>query len=253
MNTTGPKNTVQKANAPKAPPRRELAFRTAPGYLGTGFETEAEWLQRVTREFSRFVPVLTQKCGVSFHGRILEIGAAGAWFSAELSKLPKVVEILATDFSPRLLKEKSPGLFRLLNAHEAKIRRMPLAGRKLDFPDQHFDFVVCAALLHRALNPVAVLREVRRILKPGGQLVAVREPVRPLVQWKSAARRPIKPAPPALSYTLQDYREFFALAGLDLETRRLNVSEGLKYYFDEVVNGLTHARYVFLATKRRRA
>ena len=53
-------------------------------------------------------------------------------------------------------------------------------------------------------------------------------------------------------YTLEEYGEFFARAGFELEARRVNLSSGLKYYFNEVVNGLTHARYALVATKRTR-
>ena len=51
-------------------------------------------------------------------------------------------------------------------------------------------------------------------------------------------------------YTLADYREFFRQASLPMEVKRVNLSQGFKYYVNEVVNGLTHARYAFLGTKR---
>jgi hypothetical protein len=54
-------------------------------------------------------------------------------------------------------------------------------------------------------------------------------------------------------YTLAEYKEFFKQAALPLEARRVNVSSGLKYYVNAVVNGLTHARYAFIGTKRGRA
>jgi SAM-dependent methyltransferase len=241
---------VEKKNgAAKAPARGELVFHAAPGHLGTGFDTGAEWLRHATRDYPKSVAFLTGPCGVEFRGRVLEIGATGGGLSAELSKLPKVVEVTATDFTPKLLREEAPKLFRLLNAHEAKITRMPMPAARLDFPDRHFDFIVTAALLHRALNMVTLLREIHRLLKPGGTLVALREPVLPWVKWKPAARRKAKPALPGRTYTLADYLEFFALAGLELQTRRLNLSEGFKYYFDKMVNGLTHARYVFIARR----
>jgi hypothetical protein len=88
------------------------------------------------------------------------------------------------------------------------------------------------------------------VLKPGGWFVAVREPVLPLVKWKSTARRLAKPVLPGHTYTLADYQEFYSLAGFELVPKRLNLADGFKYYFDEVINGLTHARYVFLAAKR---
>jgi SAM-dependent methyltransferase len=181
----------------------------------------------------------------------LEIGASGGWLSAELSKRPKVVEITATDFSPDLLRDEAPKLFRLLGAHEAKIKRAPMSARRLDFPDRHFDFIVSTALVHRALNPVTLLREIHRLLKPGGTFVALREPVLPIMKWKSAGRRQAKPPQPGRAYSLADYREFFELAGFELRAKRLNLSEGFKYYFDKVVNGLTHARYVLIARRMR--
>ena len=98
------------------------------------FGDEQEWLRCVQEDLPKYIPFLTGKCGVEFWGRVLEIGAGGAWFSAELSKLPRVVEVITTDFSPRLLKEKAPQVFRLLNANTAKITRMPGDFHELDFP-----------------------------------------------------------------------------------------------------------------------
>ena len=62
--------------------------------------------------FPKYLPFLRQKCGLEFRGRMLEIGAGGAWLSAEISKLPKVVEVIAVDASPRLLKERAPKVFK---------------------------------------------------------------------------------------------------------------------------------------------
>jgi ubiquinone/menaquinone biosynthesis C-methylase UbiE len=53
---------------------------------------------------------------------------------------------------------------------------------KIQRPDESFDFVVCDATLHHADNLVAVLRECRRVLKPGGWFIAFREPV--ISHWR---------------------------------------------------------------------
>jgi SAM-dependent methyltransferase len=249
MRTTTSSIAGLKGNASKASPGRELLFREAPGPGSLVATLRAEEQRQVVRDFTKVLPHLSQRSGMVFHGRILEIGDGDGWLSAELSKQPRVVEILSVGLSSKLLTEESPRLCKLLKAHESKITRLLLKAPRLDLPDGRFDFVVCAALLHRAVNVVAVLREVRRLLKPGGQFVAVREPVLPLVKWKSAARRKAKPNLPGHDYTLADYREFFALAGFELVTKRLNLADGFKYYFDEVVNGFTHARYVFVARR----
>jgi ubiquinone/menaquinone biosynthesis C-methylase UbiE len=232
---------------------QELAFREADGHLDTEFGGEAEWLRHVVGEFPKFIPFLTGRCGLEFGGRVLEIGAGAAWFSAELSKLPRVVEIIATDFSPKLLKERAPKVFKLLGAQEFKITRMPADFHELDFPDEHFDFVVCSAVLHHAVDMARVLSEARRVLRPGGMIVAIREPVLPLLRLKSRSKTQTRLVVAGVNehlFTLAEYREFFARAGLELSVKRVNLSSGFKYYFNEIVNGLTHARYVFLAVRR---
>jgi ubiquinone/menaquinone biosynthesis C-methylase UbiE len=232
---------------------RKVALREAAAKRDAAAGKEPEWLRAVQDELPKLVPFLTKKCGLEFRGRILEIGAGGAWLSAELSKLPNVVEVIATDFSPLLLKEQAPKVFQMLRANTAKITRTPGDFHKLDFPNQHFDFVVCSAVLHDAANIVQVLREAKRLLKPGGQFVAIREPVWPLVKLKSRARMVQKLVATGVNdryYTLADYKEFFKQAALPMEARRVNVARGFKYFFDAMVNGLTHARFAFIGTKR---
>jgi ubiquinone/menaquinone biosynthesis C-methylase UbiE len=252
LNATDSKYVEKKSYLSRLAHHRELAFREDAHHLETEFGSEAEWLRCVREEFPKFIPFL-RKSGLEFRGRILEIGSGAAWFSAELSKLPKVVEVVATDFSPKLLKEQAPKIFKLLNAHGAKITRMPADFHRLDFPNNYFDFVACSAVLHHAVNMVTVLREAKRVLKPGGQFVAIREPVWPLVKLKSRSKTQAKLVDAGVNehfYTLVEYREFFAQAGFQMEARRVNLSSGMKYFFNQVVNGLTHARYAFVAKKR---
>jgi ubiquinone/menaquinone biosynthesis C-methylase UbiE len=234
---------------------RTVALRDASARRAVQSGDEAGWLRSLGEDLPRFIPFLTRKCGLEFRGRILEIGAGGAWLSAELSKLPKVVEIIAVDFSAHLLREQAPRVFKLLKAKTAKIIRMPGDFHRLDFPNNHFDFVVCSAVLHDAANIVQVLREAKRLLKPGGKFVAIREPVWPLVRIKSRSKMVAKLVATGVNdhfYSLADYKEFFKQAALPLEVKRVNVSTGFKYYFNAVVNGLTHARYAFIGTKRGR-
>ncbi len=217
--------------------------------------TQADWLRSMQKDLPRFIPFLTRHCRIHFGGRLLEIGAGGAWLSAELSKVPNVVEIIATDLSPTLLKEQAPKVFRLLGAQAEKIIRMPADFHKLQFPDNYFDFVVSSAVLHDAANIVQALREAKRVLKPGGKYVAIREPVWPLVRIKSRAKMVAKLVATGINehyYTLSDYREFYKQAALPMEVKRVNTSTGFRYLVNAVVNGLTHARYAFVATKRGR-
>ena len=255
MNTTESKYVEKKSYLARLAHPRELAVREDARHLEAEFGSEAEWLRTVKEDLPKFIPFL-RASGLEFRGRVLEIGAGAAWLSAELSKLPKVVEVVATDFSPKLLKEKAPKIFKMLQAHEGKITRMPADFHKLDFPDNYFDFVVCSAVLHHAVSPGMVLREAKRVLKPGGKLAAIREPVWPLMKLKSRSRGGAKSKlrdPKRPLHTLAEYRELFDRAGFALEVKRVNLAGGLRYYFDKLVNGLTHARYAFIATKKSRS
>jgi ubiquinone/menaquinone biosynthesis C-methylase UbiE len=233
-----------------------LASRHSETWQAQEFGQEDEWLRCVQEDFPKYVPFLTGKCGLEFRGRVLELGAGGAWLSAELSKQPRVVEVIATDLSPKLLKDQAPRVFKLLQANTPKITRMPADYHHLDFPKNHFDFVVGSAVLHRATNIVQVLREAKRVLKPGGQFVAIREPVWPLVKIKSRSKmlaRLIATGVNERFYTLADYKEFFRQAALPLQVKRVNLSSGFKYYVNSLVNGLTHARYAFVGRKHGRS
>lgn len=250
MNTTESKYVEKKHYLSRRSHELIVAQRESEERLATEFT--AEWYRSAKEEWPKVVRFLTDVCGLKFRGRVLEIGAGGAWFSAELSKLPNVVEVITTDYSLKLLREQAPKVFKLLNANGAKITRMPADFYALGFPDNHFDYVVCSSVLHRTANMVSVLREVKRVLKPGGRFVAIREPVWPLIKSRSRAKaraQLLAAGTPDPFYSRADYQEFFLQAGLKLETRRVNVSRGFKYYVNKIVNGFTHARYAFLSTK----
>ncbi len=253
MNTNDSKYVEKSGFLSRYAHERKVALRESATREAIAARDEAAWLRLLQKELPKFIPFLTQKCGLEFRGRVLEIGAGGAWLSAELSKLPKVVEVIATDVSTVQLKEQAPEVFRALKAHTAKITRMPGDFHQLEFPNDHFDFVVCSGVLHDAANIVQVLREAKRVLKPGGTFVAIREPVWPLVKIKSRSRMLARLVATGVNerfYTLSDYKEFFRQASLPLKVKRVNTSTGFKYYFNAVVNGLTHARYAFIGSKK---
>ena len=255
MNTAESKYIENNAYLSRRAREWTLALQESGTRQALEFGREDAWLHCVKGDFPKYIPFLAEHCGLEFRGRILEIGAGGAWLSAELSKQPRVVEIIATDSSPKVLKEWAPKVFKMLNANVAKITRMPADFHNLDFPNNHFDFVVCSAVLHNAANIVQVLREAKRVLKPGGQFVAIREPVWPLVKIKSRAKMLAKLVATGMNerfYTLADYKEFFKQASLPLQVKRVNLSSGFKYYVNKMVNGLTHARYAFVGKKHSR-
>jgi ubiquinone/menaquinone biosynthesis C-methylase UbiE len=109
-------------------------------------------------------------------GRGLEIGAGtGANFPFH----PPGARIIATDISARMLREAR-------GRREAA--RVPLVAadtQALPFADRSFDWVAETLVFCEVADPVRGLRELRRVLRPGGRLLML-EHVRP-DGWLGAA------------------------------------------------------------------
>ncbi len=106
-------------------------------------------------------------------GLVLEIGAgSGLNFARYTERLDRVV---ALDPSPPLLR---------LAARRLGEARMPVSllcasGEVLPFADSAFDTAVATWTLCSIPDPIAALRETRRVLKPGGRLLFVEHGLSP--------------------------------------------------------------------------
>jgi ubiquinone/menaquinone biosynthesis C-methylase UbiE len=215
-------------------------------------ERETRIKDNLQERAAMVAPYLAKRFGFEFRGRILEIRAGAAWLSAELSKLPLVVEVIATDPTGRRLKDEALRVFASRGAIESKITRMLADPHRLDFPDNHFDFVVCAAVLNQTVNIVEALREAKRVLKPGGCFIAVREPVESKLRLESKRAAQERERTGRRLYTLEEYQRFFEAAGFKVEFKAVHLSSGLKFFFAQMFNGLTHSRYALIARKPSR-
>lgn len=219
--------------------------RVRPAAAAAAPAPDATELRQIQKQCKLIAHALATKSGVELRGRILEIGAGGAWLSAELSKLPRVVEIVATDHEAEALREEAPRVFAWLNARAAKITRTPMDSHHLDFPAGYFDFVIAVGALKQGLNVPQLLKECARVLKPGGSLVAVREPMQPLS--KTAPRR--TRAGEAELHSMAEYQELFLRAGFTVKVRDLKLAGRWRYHYDRLVRGVLHARYAIVGTK----
>jgi len=97
--------------------------------------------------------------------QLLEVGV-GTGLSFPL--LPRNVQITAIDLSQKMLdkaKERAKALA-LKN-----IELIKMDATRLDFPDNSFDRVLAAYFISTVPDPVAVVKEMRRVCRPGGYLV----------------------------------------------------------------------------------
>jgi ubiquinone/menaquinone biosynthesis C-methylase UbiE len=113
-------------------------------------------------------------------GRCLEIGAGTG---LNLDRWPEVDELVLSEPDPHMAAR----LRRKLEAsgHDAEVAQAP--AERLPFPDGRFDTVALTYVLCTVPDPPAALREIDRVLAPGGRLLFlehVRSPDPRVARWQ---------------------------------------------------------------------
>ncbi|MDP3815959.1 class I SAM-dependent methyltransferase [Pseudomonas sp.] len=117
------------------------------------------------------------------HGRVLEIGI-GSGLNLEFYDAAKVSVIVGVD--------PSAAMQRLAKARAARIgipvEMIALELGQIQAPAASFDSIVCTFTLCTISNAGAALREMRRVLKPGGRLLFCehgQSPERSVLRWQN--------------------------------------------------------------------
>jgi SAM-dependent methyltransferase len=95
--------------------------------------------------------------------RVLEVGCGTGVFAARLAAENPHATVIATDLSERFVAMTAE---RGVSAQRADVQELP-------FPDGHVDVVAAMWMLYHVPDLDQGLREVRRVLRPGGTFVAV--------------------------------------------------------------------------------
>ncbi|EME40499.1 hypothetical protein DOTSEDRAFT_74159 [Dothistroma septosporum NZE10] len=105
------------------------------------------------------------------NSRILDIGSGPGSITIGFARLAPEGHVTGGDIVPEVLKEAE------VLAKEQNIRNISfqqIDANALPFEDASFDITFCHQVLQHVGDPVGVLKEMRRVTKPGG-LVAARE------------------------------------------------------------------------------
>ncbi|MGD1714544.1 class I SAM-dependent methyltransferase [Dapis sp. BLCC M172] len=94
---------------------------------------------------------------------LLDLGCGAGENSVYFAK--KGARCLATDYSPGMVDVA----VNLAEKNGVKIEGRVMDAMALEFPDNTFDFVYASNLLHHLPNPTLAIREMHRVLKPGGK------------------------------------------------------------------------------------
>lgn len=192
---------------------------------------------------------------VDFIGKVLEVGAGMCWFSSEVSKLKSVNEVFSLEYSQYMLKEIAPQFMALLSAEEEKITRIQGDFNAMPFEDSFFDTVIVDASLHHATDLSHLLKEINRVIKPNGRLIAIREPIIPLLRpWTryTFGKEDRKRGITENIYTFKEWKDSFKNAGFNLRFMEFipkNISKRGIIRLLIPFNKLILGHYIFIAKK----
>lgn len=127
--------------------------------------TEAHWPEELQTRQVTAIDMLAPTL-VGSEGRVLDIGCGNGQFLAELDSIAGLSarnwDLHGVDYSPAVLAEASqtPYTFQQCNLEEG-----------IPYPDDSFDVVSAGEVIEHIYDPDRLLRETRRVLRPGGHVV----------------------------------------------------------------------------------
>ena len=163
---------------------------TEPSWACKYFLDACHW--RISRSFTiqedRFAAELSQTdprfplvlsgVGDAADKRILDVGCGKGPFLRLLQEHFPSAQLYGVDISPELLKYVPSTVW----TKRASMLNLP-------FPDAHFDIVLCVEALEHAIRMDAAVREMCRVVKPGGQIIIIDKDAKhlgllPIERWE---------------------------------------------------------------------
>ena len=99
--------------------------------------------------------------GIPRHSRILDVGCGPGWLADRLQRAGYPDVAGADWLAPAEIKNQNLVHYRQVDFNAAGLS---------DYPAQSFDCVVCSDVLEHLENPAQMLREIARVVRPGGHV-----------------------------------------------------------------------------------
>jgi ubiquinone/menaquinone biosynthesis C-methylase UbiE len=106
---------------------------------------------------------------------IADLASGIGWTSSLLSKLPNVGKVHAVEISQHRLELLFPQAMKMFGGEWTKVSRNLGSFYQLKFDPASLDIVFLSSAFHHAENPLRLLAEIDRVLRPGGRLILIGE------------------------------------------------------------------------------
>jgi ubiquinone/menaquinone biosynthesis C-methylase UbiE len=142
--------------------KRWVKFERIPGVLASAYEKASRMV--VDGYYSQVADEIVSHIR---QGNILDLGTGPGYLPIEIVRRAPGVYLTGVDLSRKLIHMAR------VNAQQAglssRIRFEVGNSGRLHFNDAVFDMVISTGMLHSLKNPIKVIKEVKRILKPGAE------------------------------------------------------------------------------------
>jgi SAM-dependent methyltransferase len=158
---------------PNPNPTPRAPHEYIPGYKPTHIAIHS-W-RTAENSAAHLLPTLRHLATTNPHLQLLDCGCGPGTITASLAKyMPPTGHITATDISPDVLA-MARATARAAGVAPHALSHVPADVHALPFPDAHFDVVHAQQLLCHLARPRDALREMWRVVRPGGGVLALKE------------------------------------------------------------------------------
>lgn len=143
----------------------------AKAYKGLGMEgTIARWYAKTTRKDLGEFKTLARRIAADLPdgAQVLEVAPGPGYFSIELAKLGKQ-HVTGLDISKTFVQIARKNAL----AEGAQVDFRQGNASHMPFSEASFDLILCRAAFKNFSEPVQALKEMRRVLRPGGKAVII--------------------------------------------------------------------------------
>jgi ubiquinone/menaquinone biosynthesis C-methylase UbiE len=109
-------------------------------------------------------------------GHVLDVGTGTARIPILLCQMRPQWQVTGIDLSKNMLRLGAENIQRA--GLETRIRLEYVDAKQMPYADRHFDMVVSNSIVHHLPDPLPFLKELKRVLKPGGGIL-LRDLLRP--------------------------------------------------------------------------
>ncbi len=144
-------------------------------YRGRGMEgLTAKWYASLTSKAMDDFRALARRVGRQLPpgSQVLEVAPGPGYFAIELAKLGDF-RIIGLDISHTFVEIARRNAARAGSEVASRVEFRQGNAADMPFKDQSFDFLLCRAAFKNFSQPIRALREMYRVLKPGGRALII--------------------------------------------------------------------------------